>query len=128
MTSKNASRIASYTLNLPKDVSRQALKEARLKMAVKANGEIELTAIVGGEEHKSTVEKQEPEFVDEIHRTESAVGTGSVQAFKYTSAKSRRGSSEKHKSRYQKWRGFTEMATPLILMMSEPQHRVRRSF
>ena len=76
---KNASRIASYTLNLPKGVSRHALKEARLKMAVKPNGEIELTAIVDGEEHKSTVEKQEPEFVDEIHRTESAVERGSVQ-------------------------------------------------
>ena len=77
---KNASRIASYTLNLPKGVSRQALKEARLKMAVKANGEIELTAIVDGEAHKSTVEKREPEFVDEIHGTESAVETGSGQA------------------------------------------------
>ena len=45
------------------------MNEAQLKMAVKANGEIELTAIVGGEEHKSTVEKQEPEFVDEIYQT-----------------------------------------------------------
>ena len=77
---KNTSEIASYTADLPKDVSPQALSEARLKMAVKANGKIELTVIVDGKEHKSIVEKQKPEFVDEIPQTESAIETGNVRA------------------------------------------------
>ena len=76
---KNASRIASYTLNLPEDIPKQALKEARLKMAVKDNGEIELTAVVGDKGYTSTVEKKEPEFVDEIHRSELSIETVNVQ-------------------------------------------------
>ncbi len=68
---ENASRIAGYTLKLPRSVSPQALKEAQLKMAVIANGAIELSAIVDGEEYKSIVEKQEPEFVNDIYQTGS---------------------------------------------------------
>ena len=64
---KNTSLVAGYTLNLPRHVSDQALREARLKMAVKTNGEIELTALVGGEEYTFTVKKQKPEFVDNIY-------------------------------------------------------------
>ena len=36
-------------------------------MAVKTNGEIELTALVGGDEYTFTVKKQKPEFVDNIY-------------------------------------------------------------
>ena len=64
---QKASLIAGYTLNLPRNVSDQALREARLKMAVKTNGEIELAALVGGDEYKFTVKKQRPEFVDNIY-------------------------------------------------------------
>ena len=64
---QKASLIAGYTLNLPRNVSDQALREARLNMAVKTNGEIELTALVGGDEYKFTVKKQRPEFVDNIY-------------------------------------------------------------
>lgn len=64
---KNASLVAGYTLNLPRKVPDQALREARLRMAVKTNGEIELTALVGGEEYTFTVKKQKPEFVDNIY-------------------------------------------------------------
>ena len=76
---EKASRIASYILNLPKDVPDQALREARLKMAVNINGEIELTALVGNDEYTSTVKKQEPEFVDEIYNAETTVKTVKVQ-------------------------------------------------
>ena len=64
---QKASSIAGYTLNLPRNISDQALREARLKMAVKTNGEIELTALVGGDEYTFTVKKQKPEFVDNIY-------------------------------------------------------------
>ena len=64
---QKTSLIAGYTLNLPRNVSDQALREARLNMAVKPNGEIELTALVGGDEYKFTVKKQRPEFVDNIY-------------------------------------------------------------
>ena len=64
---QNASPIAGYILKLPKNVSDQALRETRLKMAVKTNGEIELTALVGGDEYTFTVKKQKPEFVDNIY-------------------------------------------------------------
>ncbi len=64
---QKASLIAEYTHSLPKNVSDQALKEACLKMAVKTNGEIELTALVGGDEYTFAVKKQKPEFVDEIY-------------------------------------------------------------
>ncbi len=62
----NASQIDSYTLELPKRVPDVALRKARLKMAVKASGEIELTALVDGQEYKSTVQREAPAFVDEI--------------------------------------------------------------
>jgi molecular chaperone DnaK (HSP70) len=64
---QKASLIAGYTLNLPRNVSDQALREARLKMAVKTNGEIELAALVGGDEYTFTVKKQKPEFVENIY-------------------------------------------------------------
>ena len=60
------SQVASYTLELPEDVSRAALRKARLKMAVKASGEIELIALVDGQAYKSTVQHVSPAFVDEI--------------------------------------------------------------
>ena len=64
---QNASLIAGYTLNLPRNVSTGALREARLKMAVKSNREIELTALVGDNEYTFTVQKEIPEFVDSIY-------------------------------------------------------------
>ena len=76
---EKASRIASYILNLPKEVPDQALRDARLKMAVNINSEIELTALVGNDEYTSTVKKQEPEFVDEIYNAEATVKTVKVQ-------------------------------------------------
>ncbi|RKU30061.1 hypothetical protein C6495_13555 [Candidatus Poribacteria bacterium] len=60
------SQVASYTLELPEDVPRAALRKARLKMAVKASGEIELIALVDGQAYKSTVQHVSPAFVDEI--------------------------------------------------------------
>ena len=60
------SQVASYTLELPEDVPDAALRKARLKMAVKASGEIELIALVDGQEYKSTVQQVIPAFVDEI--------------------------------------------------------------
>ncbi len=62
----NTSPIDSYTLTLPEDVPKIALRKTCLKMAVGVNGEIELIAIVGGTEYKSTVRKTKPEFVDKI--------------------------------------------------------------
>ena len=66
-------RIDNYVLNLKKDVSDEALRTAQLKMAVKVNGEIDLTALVGDDEHTFTVKKEKPEFMDEIPRTTSAI-------------------------------------------------------
>lgn len=60
------SQVASYTLELPEEVPPVALRKARLKMAVKASGEIELTALVDGQEYKSTVQREAPAFVGEI--------------------------------------------------------------
>ena len=60
------SPIDGYTLRLPKDVSREALRTAQLKMVVENEGEIKVIAIVDGKEYESEVEKKEPEFVDEI--------------------------------------------------------------
>ena len=59
-------QVASYTLELPEDVPDAALRKARLKMAVKASGEIELIAIVDGQEYESTVRREAPVFVGEI--------------------------------------------------------------
>ena len=62
----NTSPIDIYTLTFPKEVTRAALQKARLTMAVKVSGNIELTALVDGIEYKSTVQKKSPAFVDEI--------------------------------------------------------------
>ena len=62
-----------------KDISDEELGKAQLKMAVKVNGEIELTAIVGDDEHLFTVKKENPEFVDEIPRTTSVIKTDKLQ-------------------------------------------------
>ena len=59
-------QVANYTLELPEDVPDAALRKARLKMAVKASGEIELIAIVDGQEYESTVRREAPVFVGEI--------------------------------------------------------------
>ena len=59
-------QVASYTLELPEDVPDAALRKARLKMAVKASGEIELIALVDGQAYKSTVRRVDPAFVDGI--------------------------------------------------------------
>lgn len=59
-------QVARYTLELPEDVPDAALRKARLKMAVKASGEIELIAIVDGQEYESTVRRESPAFVDGI--------------------------------------------------------------
>ena len=65
---KNAklSPIDGYTLRLPEDVSREALRTAQLKMVVENEGEIKVIAIVDGKEYESDVEKKAPAFVDEI--------------------------------------------------------------
>jgi molecular chaperone DnaK (HSP70) len=60
------SPIDDYILRLPKDVSKEALRTAQLKMVVENEGEIKVIAIVDGKEYESEVEKKEPEFVDEI--------------------------------------------------------------
>lgn len=68
-TAKNlgeTAQVASYTLELPEEVPDAALRKARLKMAVKASGEIELIALVDGQEYPSTVQRVIPAFVDEI--------------------------------------------------------------
>ena len=62
----NTSPIDIHTLILPKETTRTALQKARLTMAVKANGKIEITAFVDGTKHKSSVRKKSPAFVDEI--------------------------------------------------------------
>ena len=60
------SPIDGYTLRLPEDVSKEALRTAQLKMMVENEGKIKVIAIVDGKEYESEVEKKEPEFVDEI--------------------------------------------------------------
>ena len=60
------SPIGEYTLTLPENIPREALMEAQLKMSVEDNEEIKVVALVGGEEYTFTVEKETPEFVDEI--------------------------------------------------------------
>ena len=63
---ENTSQIGSYTLMLPDAVSEQALGEARLKMSVNENSDIQVIVIVDGKEYKSTVKKIKPAFVSEI--------------------------------------------------------------
>lgn len=70
------SSIHTYNLDLSKsgkDISAEELGKAQLKMAVKVNGEIELTAIVGDDKHLFKVKKEKPEFVDEIPQTTSVI-------------------------------------------------------
>ncbi len=62
----NSSQIASYTLTLPEDVTKEELQKARLEMSVKNDGEIELIALVSGKKYDSTVKKKKPPFVDKI--------------------------------------------------------------
>lgn len=69
------SPIDSYNLILPKDVPVETLSKAKLEMAVELNGEITLTAIVGDDKYPFTVQKEKPEFVDEIPRTTSGINT-----------------------------------------------------
>ena len=63
---ENTSQIGSYTLTLPNAISEQALGEARLKMSVNENNDIQVIVIVDGKEYKSTVKKIKPAFVSEI--------------------------------------------------------------
>ena len=63
---RRTSHIGSYIPDIPDEVSEEALTEASLQMAVEEKGEIKLVALVGGKKYSSTVEKKEPEFVDEI--------------------------------------------------------------
>ena len=60
------SLIDGYTLTLPENIPREALRDARLEMAVEESGEITVVALVDGKEYKSKVEKKEPAFVNEI--------------------------------------------------------------
>lgn len=69
------SPIGSYNLDLPQDISNEALQKAKLKMAVELNGEITLTAMVGDNEYPYTVQRVQPEFVDEIPRTTPVINT-----------------------------------------------------
>ena len=64
-----SSRIDNYVLDIKKDVSVEELRGAKLKMAVKLNGEIELTAIVGDYKQPFTVKREIPAFVNKIHPT-----------------------------------------------------------
>ena len=69
------SPIGSYNLELPKDIPVETLQKAKLEMAVELNGEIKLTAIVGSDKHLYTVQRVQPEFVDEIPQTTSVIKT-----------------------------------------------------
>ena len=62
----NSSQVASYTLTLPEDVTKEELRRARLEMSVRTDGEIELMALVGEKKYGSTVKKKKPPFVDKI--------------------------------------------------------------
>ena len=73
------SPIDSYNLILPKDVPVETLSKAKLEMAVELNGEITLTAIVGDDKYPFTVQKEKPEFIDEIPRTTSVINTVTPQ-------------------------------------------------
>ena len=63
------SPINTFNLKLPEDVAVQELRGTKLKMAVKLNGEIELTAIIGDHKYPFTVQREIPPFVKEIHST-----------------------------------------------------------
>ena len=65
-TNDKLSRIDDYILTLPENIPKEALRNACLKMAVEESGEIKVVALVDNHEYKFTVEKREPEFVEEI--------------------------------------------------------------
>lgn len=65
-TNDKLSPIDDYTLTLPENIPREALRNACLEMAVEENSEIKVVALVDNDEYKFTVKKKEPEFVDEI--------------------------------------------------------------
>ena len=65
-TNDKFSPIDDYSLTLPENIPREALRNACLKMAVEESGEIKVAALVDNDEYKFTVEKKEPEFVNEI--------------------------------------------------------------
>lgn len=65
-TNDKLSPIDDYTLTLPENIPREALRNACLEMVVQENGEIKVVALVDNDEYKFTVKKKEPEFVDEI--------------------------------------------------------------
>ena len=65
-TNGKLSPIDDYTLTLPENIPREALRNACLKMAVEDSGEIKVAALVDNHEYKFTLQKKEPEFVDEI--------------------------------------------------------------
>ena len=60
------SPIGEYTLRLPENIPREALLDAQLKMSVEDSGEIKVVALVGAVEFTFTLERETPEFVDEI--------------------------------------------------------------
>ena len=60
------SSIDQYTLRLPENIPREALTKTQLKMSVGDSEEIKVVALVAGEEYAFTVERNTPEFVDEI--------------------------------------------------------------
>ncbi len=62
----NFSQIGSYTPDIPDGISDEALNKASLQMSVEKNGEIKLVTYVDREEYQFTVNKEEPEFVEEI--------------------------------------------------------------
>ena len=67
------SPINTFNLKLPGDVAVEELKGTKLKMAVKLNGEIELTAIIGDHKQPFTVKREKPAFVDDIQSKNSVI-------------------------------------------------------
>ncbi len=67
------SPINTFNLELPEDVDIEKLRSTKLKMDVKLNGEIELTAIVGKDRYPFTVQREIPEFVDDINSKNSVM-------------------------------------------------------
>ncbi len=60
------SKVGCYTPDIPDEVSEELLREASLKMAVEEKGQIKVVALVAGGKYRATVERDEPEFVEEI--------------------------------------------------------------
>ena len=70
----------TFNLDLPENVPVEDLRDTKLKMAVKLNGEINLTAIVGNDEYPFTVQRETPAFVEGIHSTASVIRIEKLQA------------------------------------------------